>query len=84
MAIGAEVVAAGIANFLMVIAPIISIILVVLGGITYGVAQTQPAEVRGKWQTAAIGMFVGGVIVAVVAGAASLIQSTSSGLLTPT
>ena len=83
MAIGAEVVASGIAAFLTTIAPIISIILLVLGGITYGVAQTQPAEVRGKWQTAAISMFVGGVIVAVVAGAASIIQSTSSGLLKP-
>ncbi|MFH1521140.1 MAG: hypothetical protein ABID61_05835 [Candidatus Micrarchaeota archaeon] len=84
MAIGAEIVAAGISEFLTTIAPIISIILIVLGGITYGLAQTQPAEVRGKWQTAAISMFVGGLIVAAVAGAAVIIQSTSSGLLKPT
>ena len=83
MAIGAEVVAAGIAGFLTTIAPIISIILLILGGITYGVAQTQPAEIRGKWQTAAISMFVGGIIIAVISGAAALIQSTASGALKP-
>jgi uncharacterized membrane protein SirB2 len=84
MAIGAEVVAAGIADFLMIIAPIISVILIILGGIVYGIAQTQPAEMRGKWQTAAISMVIGGVIVGAVAGAAYAIQSTSSGLLTST
>lgn len=83
MAIGAEVVAAGIAGFLTTVAPIISIILLVLGGIIYGVAQTQPAEVRGKWQTAAISMFVGGVIIAVIAGSAVLIQQNASGWLKP-
>ncbi|VVC04336.1 Uncharacterised protein [Candidatus Bilamarchaeum dharawalense] len=83
MAIGAEVVAAGIAAFLTTIAPIIAIILLTLGGITYGLAQTQPAEIRGKWQTAAISMFVGGLIVGAVAGAAGIIQTASSGLLRP-
>ncbi len=83
MAIGAEVVAAGIATFLTTIAPIISIILLVLGGITYGMAQTQPAEMRGKWQTAAISMVVGGLIVAAIAGSAALIQQNASGWLKP-
>lgn len=82
MAIGLEVLASNIATFLTNIAPVISIILIILGGITYGLAQTQPPEVRGKWQTAAISMFVGGVIVGAVAAAASMIQETSAGLLT--
>jgi hypothetical protein len=54
-----------------------------MGGIVYGLAQTQPADMRGKWQTAAISMFIGGVIIAVVTGAANLIQSTSAGALKP-
>jgi hypothetical protein len=81
MAIGLETTLSNIAAFLTNIAPVISLILIVLGGIAYGLAQTQPAESRGKWQTAAISMVIGGVIVAAIAGAASLIQQTSSGLL---
>lgn len=81
MAIGLEVTANNVASFLSGIAPVISLILIVLGGIIYGVSYTQPPETRGKWQTTAIGMLIGGVIVGAIAGAASLIQSTSSGLL---
>ena len=83
MAIGLEVVASNIASFLSNIAPIISLILIILGGITYGLAQAQPADMRGKWQTAAISMLIGGVIIAVIAGAADIIQTTSSQALAP-
>jgi len=64
------------------IAPIISVILIVLGGIVYGVAQTQPGDQRGKWQTAALAMLIGGIIVAAIAGAAVLIRDTSMKILT--
>lgn len=83
MAVGLEVAASGIADFLSAIAPVISLILIILGGITYGLAQTQPADTRGKWQTAAISMVIGGLIVGAIAGAASFIQQQSSGLLKP-
>ncbi len=83
MAIGLEVAASNVAAFLSGIAPIISVILIILGGIVYGLAQTQPPDARGKWQTAAIGMVVGGVIIAAIAGAATLIQEQSSNLLKP-
>ncbi len=83
MAIGLEILASSVAQFLLTIGPVISIILIVLGGITYGLSQTQPADMRGKWQTAAISMFIGGVIIAVITGAATLIQTTSAGLLKP-
>ena len=83
MAIGLEILASSIEQFLLTIGPVISIILIVLGGIVYGLAQTQPADMRGKWQTAAISMFIGGVIIAVVTGAADLIQSTSAAALKP-
>ncbi len=83
MATGLEVVASNIAAFLENIAPVISLILIVAGGIVYGIAQTQPGDTRGKWQTAAVSLVIGGVIVAAIAGAASLIQSTSSSLLRP-
>ncbi len=83
MAIGLEVTASNIATFLGNIAPVISLILIILGGIVYGLAQMQPPDSRGKWQTAAISMVIGGVIVGAIAGAATFIQEQSSGLLKP-
>ena len=83
MAVGLEVVASNIAGFLAGIAPIISLILIILGGIIYGVAQTQPPDSRGAWQTAAISIVIGGIIVGSIAGAATFIQEQSSGLLKP-
>ncbi len=82
MPIGLEVTASNISAFLMNIAPTISVILIVLGGIIYGLSYTQPPDSRGKWQTTGISMVIGGVIVGAIAGAATLIQETSSGLLT--
>ena len=58
----------------------ISIILIILGGLMYGVAQLQPGETRGKWQTAAIGVVIGGILIAAILGAADLIQEISSNL----
>lgn len=52
----------------------ISLILIMLGGITYGIAQTQPAERRGKWESAAFGMFIGGLVVAAILGASEIIR----------
>ncbi len=83
MAVGLEVVASNIAGFLSAIAPVISIILIILGGIIYGIAQTQPPDSRGKWQAAAISIVIGGFIVGAIAGAASFLQEQSSGLLKP-
>lgn len=83
MATGLEVLANNIAGFLSNIAPVISVILIILGGIIYGIAQTQPPDTRGKWQAAAISIVIGGVIVGAVAGAAYLIQQTSANLLKP-
>ena len=81
MAIGLEVTATNVANFLSTIAPVISLILIILGGIVYGLAQMQAPEARGKWQTTALSMIIGGLIVGAIAGAATIIQETSSGLL---
>jgi hypothetical protein len=64
------------------IGPAISVILIILGGIAYGLASTQPSEMRGKWQTAGISMVVGGIIVAAIVGAARLIADASGKLLT--
>ncbi|MCK4318952.1 hypothetical protein KAW38_00065 [Candidatus Micrarchaeota archaeon] len=60
----------------------ISVLLIILGGIMYGIAQLQPGETRGKWQNISIGVFLGGVIIAAIIGAASVIQEISSNLLT--
>ncbi len=64
------------------IGPIISLMLITAAGIIYGLAQAQPSEVKGKWQTAAIGLFIGGLIVGAVVGAAASIRDTSMKLLT--
>ncbi len=74
---GAVEIVAGVKLTLESIAPVLSVILIIAGGIVYGVAQTQPAEVRGKWQSLAVSMFVGGIIIAVIAGGAELIKNNS-------
>ncbi len=72
----------GMQGSLMSIAPALSVILIILGGMLYGFAQMQPAEARGKYTTAAVSMFVGGVIIAAISTAATAIASTSQGILT--
>lgn len=80
--IGLTQIVANITATLRVIAPHISIGLIVLGGLVYGLSQTQPAEVRGKWQTTAIGLVVGGIIIGAITAAAGAIQAGSGTLLT--
>ncbi len=58
----------------------ISMLLIILGGLMYGVAQLQPGETRGKWQTIGIGIVVGGILIAAILGAADIIQEISSNL----
>ncbi|HIH22855.1 TPA: hypothetical protein HA238_03950 [Candidatus Micrarchaeota archaeon] len=72
----------GISTTLKSVGGILSLILIVLAGIVYGLSNTQPAEVRGKWQTVAVGLFVGGMIMAAVVMSAGAIQEESSKLLT--
>jgi len=73
----------GIKMALEEIAPALSIILIVSGGIVYGIAQTQPAELRGKWQSFALGLFVGGIIIGAIAGGAQLIRDKSLQIIGP-
>lgn len=58
----------------------ISMLLIILGGLMYGIAQMQPGETRGKWQTTGIAIVVGGILIAAILGAADLIQEVSSNL----
>ncbi len=58
----------------------ISMLLIILGGLLYGFAQLQPGETRGKWQTTGIAIVVGGILIAAILGAADLIQEVSSNL----
>ncbi|MFA5107984.1 MAG: hypothetical protein WC492_00410 [Candidatus Micrarchaeia archaeon] len=67
---------------LLQLGPSVAVILIALGGITYGLSFLQPAQNRGKWQSLAAGMIIGGVIVAAITGAAELIASSSATLLT--
>ena len=81
MAIGIETTLTNISSLLETIAPILSIILIILSGIVYGLAQAQPPEVRGKWQNTAISLFVGGVILIAIAGSATIIRDTAANSL---
>ncbi|MEM4348343.1 MAG: hypothetical protein QXN37_02125 [Candidatus Anstonellaceae archaeon] len=72
---------AGIEGALLDIGPIISVILIVLGGLSYGFAQIQPADQRGKFITTAYALITGGIVVAAITGAANLIAEQSSTLL---
>lgn len=70
-----------IKNILLDLGPNIAIILIILAGITFGLSYTQPASNRGQWQTVAMGLFIGGIIVAALTGAAETIASTSKTFL---
>lgn len=71
----------GIENALLAIGPIVSVILIVLGGLAYGYATTQPSDQRGKYITTAYALIAGGVVVAAITGAATLIAGNSANLL---
>ncbi len=71
----------GIQNTLLQIGPIVSVILIVLGGLAYGLAQTQPSDQRGKYITTAYALLAGGIVVAAITGAATLIAGSSANLL---
>ncbi len=60
----------------------LSLLLIIVGGLVYGLAQLQPGDTRGRWQSTALGLFIGGVLIAAIIGAAELIQTISSNLLT--
>ncbi len=79
---GLEATLDGIRGLLETIAPTLSIILIILAGIVYGLAQMQPPEARGKWQNTAIGLFIGGIIIAAISAAAAMISESSQTLLT--
>ncbi len=65
------------------IAPIIAVILIISGGIIYGISSTQPAERRGKLQIVGINMIIGGIIIAAISGSAVLIRDISTDILKP-
>ena len=71
----------GVEGTLLTIGPIISVILIVLGGLSYGLAQAQPSDQRGKYITTAYALLAGGIVVAAITGAATLIASSSANLL---
>ena len=70
-----------IQNALLQIGPLVSVILIVLGALAYGIAQTQPSDQRGKYITTAYALIAGGIVVAAITGAATLIASQSANLL---
>ena len=66
MTSGIEILLSNIRDTLIGIYPMMSMILIILSGIIWGLAQAQPAEQRGKWQNMATGFLVGGIIIAAI------------------
>jgi len=52
----------------------LSVILIIAGGIVYGISQGMPSETRGKWVTTAVGLIIGGIIMAAIVGGAIVIR----------
>ena len=68
---------------LLALGPSVSVILIVLGGLLYGLSQTQPSQMRGKWQSTAASLIIGGIVVAAITAAAQVIAQTASTVLLP-
>ena len=64
------------------IGPILSAILFVVAGIIYAFGQLQPAEGRGRYQSWAMGLVVGGFVVGALSFAAPALAGIAGGLLT--
>jgi hypothetical protein len=71
----------GVQNTLLQIGPIVSVIFIVLGGLPYDMVQTRPSDQRGKYITTAYALIAGGIVVAAITGAATLIAGQSANLL---
>ena len=71
-------------NTVIALGPLVSIVLIVLAGITFAIARFGlPAETRGRYENLAVAMFIGGIICAVVVGGAGVIYDVFSQLLVP-
>jgi hypothetical protein len=66
---------------LQIAGPIISVLLILLGGLMFGLAQVQPAESRGKWNTWALSFLVGGFVVGAIVASATTLEKIAEGLL---
>lgn len=67
---------------LQAIGPALSAIMFVLAGIIYAFGQLQPADARGKYQSWAMGLVVGGFVVGALSVAAPTLANIAGGLLT--
>lgn len=72
-----ETLLTSISLVLMNVGPTLSLILLLLSGIIYALAQAQPPESRGKWVVWATNLFIGGVILAAIVGGATIIRDIS-------
>ncbi len=77
-----ETLLTSISVVLMNIGPTLSLILILISGIIYALAQAQPAEQRGKWMGLAINFFIGGIILIAIVGGATMIRDSASQFLT--
>lgn len=77
-----ETLLTSISVVLMNIGPTLSLILILISGIIYALAQAQPADSRGKWMSWAINFFIGGIILIIIVGGATIIRDSASQILT--
>jgi len=67
---------------LMNIGPTLSLIMILLAGIIYALAQAQTPDKRGKWVGWATNLFIGGLILAAIVVGATSIRDVASQALT--
>lgn len=67
---------------LQIAGPIIAVLLILLGGIMFGLAQVQPAESRGRWNAWALSFLIGGFVVGAIVASAASLEKIAEGLLT--
>lgn len=83
MAVGLEVLLSNIVEFLLNIAPLVGLVLMLLGLLIYALSYLQPPDNRGKWQSTGVNMFIGGIILTAIASVSTYIQETAGNLLRP-
>jgi len=55
----------------------LSLVLIILAAIVFGISQTMPSESRGKWVSIAVGLLIGGVVMAAIIGASTMIRESA-------
>ncbi len=71
-------------NVLIEVGTALAVILVIVGAIVYGLSQMQPAEMRGKWESVAMGLVIGGLVIGLLIGVSDMLVGFSQNMFKAT